>query len=77
MGPETGPSPSSRGHCCTSQTFTQVPACQVDAKMLLTKKPKDQSGTESPCPVHMLKPMDETPPTIRGQLFTSLKSEVY
>lgn len=46
MGPETGPSLSSRGHVAPArlgQTFTQVPACQVHAKRLLTKKPRDQA----------------------------------
>lgn len=46
MGPETGPSLSSRGHVAPArlgQTFTQVPACQVYAKRLLTKKPRDQA----------------------------------
>ena len=46
VGPETGPSLSSRGHVAPArlgQTFTQVPACQVHAKMLLTKKPRDQA----------------------------------
>lgn len=34
--------------------------------MVFTTKPKDQVRNEGPRPVHMPKPMDETPPQMRG-----------
>lgn len=34
--------------------------------MVFTTKPKDQVRNEGPRPLHMPKPMDETPPQMRG-----------
>ena len=72
MGPgseaATGPSLSSRGHCCTSQTWPDLSpspslsgGCREDGV-----HNEDQVRNEGPRPVHMPKPMDETPPQMRG-----------